>query len=125
LLKKETNVIYSHFFKGIKDLHISMVAGIDVQFKIAATPELIMTKGYDTVLVATGAGPIVSKMPGADGSNIFKILTAYSNKKSLGKDVVIIDAGLKPRMDEAVKFTGSAGQVLLIGDCTGKNDTIQ
>jgi hypothetical protein len=34
-------------------------------------------------------------------------------------------SGLKPRMDEAEKFVGSADEVLLLGDCTGKNGTIQ
>jgi len=187
--------------------------GIEVQLKTTATPEMIKSKGYDTVLVATGAEPAISRMPGADGSNVFNILTCYSNKKALGKRVVVIGAGrigtetamgiakdghkvtilcgsndlieleyigshnlmnqiailqnhpdldfvlqatakkiadgkvtytdstgaeksieadsvviysgLKPRMDEAAKFIGSANQVLLLGDCTGRNGTIQ
>jgi thioredoxin reductase len=47
------------------------------------------------------------------------------NEKSIEADSVVIYAGLKPRMDEAMKFQGSADQVLLLGDCTGKNGTIQ
>ena len=30
-----------------------------------------------------------------------------------------------PSMDEAMKFEGSADQVILLDDCTGKNGTIQ
>jgi pyruvate/2-oxoglutarate dehydrogenase complex dihydrolipoamide dehydrogenase (E3) component len=202
-------------YKDFKDYLIHQVkkAGIEVQLKTTATPEMIKSKGYNTVLVATGAEPIASKMPGADAGNVFNILTAYSNKKALGKNVVIIGAGrigteagiglakdghqvtvlasginlieleaigahnmmnqigileahpnfncvlqatarsisggkvtyldskgieksiqadsvviyagFKPRMDEAMKFTGSAPNVLLLGDCTGKNGTIQ
>lgn len=201
--------------KDLKDYLIYQIkkSGIDVKLNTAATPEMIKSKGYDTVLVATGAEPIISKMPGADGKNVFNILTAYSNKKALGKNVVMIGAGrigtelaigmakdghkvtqicagenlielefigarnmmnqililqnhpdydcileatvksitggkvtytnssgneksiqadsiviysgLKPRMDEAEKLLGSANQVLLVGDCTGKNGTIQ
>jgi pyruvate/2-oxoglutarate dehydrogenase complex dihydrolipoamide dehydrogenase (E3) component len=188
-------------------------AGVEVKLKTTATPEKIKAGGYDTVLVATGAAPIISRMKGADASNVFNILTCYSNKKALGKNVVMIGAGkigteaalgmakdghkvtvlasgkemvehelvgahnmsnqegiyknhpnfsyvleamvksiaggkvtyadskgaeksiqadsiviysgLKPRMDEAEKFVGSADEVLMLGDCTGKNGTIQ
>jgi pyruvate/2-oxoglutarate dehydrogenase complex dihydrolipoamide dehydrogenase (E3) component len=47
------------------------------------------------------------------------------DEKSVQADSVVIYAGLKPKMDEAMKFSGSAGQVLLLGDCTGKNGNIQ
>lgn len=57
-----------------------------MKLKTAATPEMIKAKGYDTVLVSTGADIVISKMPGADGKNVFNILTAYSNKKDLGKN---------------------------------------
>ncbi len=202
-------------YRVLKDYFITQVgkAGIDVKLGTVATPEMIKAKGYDTVLVATGAAPIASKMPGADGANVFGILEVYENKNKLGKNVVCIGAGrigtetalgickdghkvtllctgtdlielkyigshnmmnqiailqnhpdfdfvlnampkkisggkvfytdkdgkmqsikadsvvifsgLKPRMDEAEKFIGSAQQVLLLGDCTGKNGTIQ
>jgi pyruvate/2-oxoglutarate dehydrogenase complex dihydrolipoamide dehydrogenase (E3) component len=186
---------------------------VDVKLNTTATPEIIKSAGYDTVLVATGAAPIVSRMPGADARNVFNILTCYSNKNALGKNVVMIGAGkigieaaigmvkdghkvvvltsgkeivepeavgphnmynqeaiyknhpdfsyvleatvksitggkvtyrdskgaensvqadsiviyagLKPRTDEAEKFIGSADEVLLLGDCTGRNGTIQ
>jgi len=201
--------------KDLKDYLINQVkkSGIEVQLKTTATPEMIKSKGFDTVLVATGATPVISRMPGADAGNVFNILTCYSNKKALGKNVVMIGAGkigteaaigiakdghkitvlapgdemidaedigphgvgpqekiyknhpnfkyfmktvvksiaggkvtytdekgaensiqadsiviwsgLKPRMDEAEKFIGSADEVLLLGDCTGKNGRIR
>ncbi|MBN1626735.1 MAG: FAD-dependent oxidoreductase, partial [Deltaproteobacteria bacterium] len=201
--------------KVFKDYLINQVkkAGIEVQLKTTATPEMIKAKGYDTVLVATGAEPVISKMAGANADNVFDILTVYSNKKALGKNVVVIGAGkigteaaigiakdghkvtvltsskemvepeyigahnmanqiaiyknhpnfsyvleatvksitggkvtytdskgteksiqadsivifsgLKPRMDEAEEFIGSADEVLLLGDCTGRNGTLQ
>jgi hypothetical protein len=46
-------------------------------------------------------------------------------EKTVEADSVVIYAGLKPKMDEALKFTGSAGQVLLLGDCTGRGGTLQ
>ncbi len=202
-------------YKDFKDYLIRQVnkAGIEVKLNTTAAPDMIKAKGYDTVLVATGAEPVISRMPGADGENVYNIVDVYSKKKSFGKNVVIIGAGrigtetgiclakdgykvtvltsgkemiepefigphnmlnqeqiykshpnfsyfleatvknisggkviyadaagsekslqadsvviyagLKPRMDEAMKFVGAAGQVLLLGDCTGKNGTIQ
>jgi len=47
------------------------------------------------------------------------------NEKSVQADSIVIWSGLKPRMDEAEKFIGSANDVLLVGDCTGRNGSIQ
>jgi thioredoxin reductase len=201
--------------KDLKDYLINQVkkAGIEVKLNTTATPSMIKAAGYDSVLVAVGSEPVISKMPGADASNVFNILTCYSNKQSLGNNVVMIGAGkfgteaaigiakdghkitvlapgdemidagdvgphgvgpqeriyknhpnfkyfmkttvksitggkitytdekgaensiqadsivlwsgLKPRMDEAEKFIGSADEVLFVGDCTGKSGRIR
>jgi thioredoxin reductase len=39
--------------------------------------------------------------------------------QSIQADSIVFSNELKPRMDEAAKFIGSADQVLLVGDCTG------
>ena len=201
--------------KVFKDYLIHQVnkTGVQVKLNTAATPEMIKAAGFDTVLVATGAEVVESRMKGADAANVFNILTCYSNKKALGQNVVMIGAGklgteaaigiakdghkitvlapgdemidaedagphnvgnqeriyknhpnfkyfmktavkaiaggkvaytdekgaessiqadsiiiwsgLKPRMGEAEKFMGSADEVLLLGDCTGKCGRIQ
>jgi pyruvate/2-oxoglutarate dehydrogenase complex dihydrolipoamide dehydrogenase (E3) component len=201
--------------KVFKDYLIHQVnkLGVDVKLKTTATPAMIKAGGYDTVLVATGAEVVNSKMKGADAGNVFNILTCYSNKKALGQNVVMIGAGklgteaaigiakdghkitvlapgdemidaedagphnvgnqeriyknhpnfkyfmkttvkditggkvtytdekgaensiqadsivlwsgLKPRMDDAEKFMGSADEVLILGDCAGKGGRIQ
>jgi 2,4-dienoyl-CoA reductase-like NADH-dependent reductase (Old Yellow Enzyme family)/thioredoxin reductase len=196
--------------KVFKDYLIHQVNknGVEVKLGTAATPKMLKAGGFDTVLVATGAEVVKSRMKGSDATNVFDILSCYSNKKALGKNVVMIGAGklgteaaigivkdghkvtvlapgdemiavedagphnignqeriyknhpdftyhmktmvksitggkvvytdengkeqsikadsiilwsgLKPRMDEAERFFGSADEVLLLGDCTGK-----
>jgi 2,4-dienoyl-CoA reductase-like NADH-dependent reductase (Old Yellow Enzyme family)/thioredoxin reductase len=215
LLKIADNTQWRWNFKDLKDYFIYQLKknGVEVKVKTTATPAMIKAAGFDTVLVATGAEPIISKMPGADASNVFDIVSSYSKKDALGKNVVVIGAGkfgteaglgmakdghkvtvltsakelvetenigphnmqnqqfiyqshpdfkyelgvtvksitggkvtytdskgaeksvqadsiviwsgLKPRMDEAEKFFGSAEEVLLLGDCTGKNGSLQ
>jgi 2,4-dienoyl-CoA reductase-like NADH-dependent reductase (Old Yellow Enzyme family)/thioredoxin reductase len=53
----------------------------------------------------------------------------YTDEKgaenSVQADSIVIWNGLKPRMDEAEKFMGTANDVLFLGDCTGKNGSIQ
>jgi thioredoxin reductase len=46
-------------------------------------------------------------------------------EKTLQADSFVIWSGMKPRVDEAEKFIGSADQVLFMGDCTGKAGTVQ
>jgi pyruvate/2-oxoglutarate dehydrogenase complex dihydrolipoamide dehydrogenase (E3) component len=202
-------------FKDYKEYLIHQVdkAGIEVKLGTDATPKMIKKAGYDTVLAATGAEPIVPQMKGADADNVFNILESYSKKEKLGEKVVVVGAGkygfeaalgmakdghkvtvlttgkelyeaafvgphnmqnqqfiyqnhpnfsyelevmvnritggkvtytdkngkeksvaadsivlysgLKPKTDEAAAFSGSADEVYLLGDCTGKNGHLQ
>jgi NADPH-dependent 2,4-dienoyl-CoA reductase/sulfur reductase-like enzyme len=78
--------------KDYKDYLIRQVkkSGVELLLNTAATPEMIKAKGYDAVLVAVGASPAVSNLPGADGSNVYNVINVYGNEKALGKNVVVI-----------------------------------
>jgi pyruvate/2-oxoglutarate dehydrogenase complex dihydrolipoamide dehydrogenase (E3) component len=200
-------------YKDFKDYLVRQTykAGIEVLLNTEATPEMLRAKSYDTVLAALGAEPVVSRLPGADGKNVWNIINAYSDEKAMGKNVVLIGGGdfgtetgmflaqaghkvtaltsegemmkrggphnkepqmelfqnmdnfsykvkvtatgisqgkvtyrdetgaeksiradsvviypgLRPKLDEALKFSDSADQVLMLGDCTGKAGTVQ
>jgi pyruvate/2-oxoglutarate dehydrogenase complex dihydrolipoamide dehydrogenase (E3) component len=81
-------------YKKSKDYLIYQVnkAGIKVKLNNRATKEMLKSAGYDTVIVATGAEVVTSRMRGADASNVFDITTCFSNKKALGQNVVFIGA---------------------------------
>ena len=50
---------------------------------------MIKKEGFDAVIVAMGAEPIIPDIPGAGGSNVLAPVFAYNNK-ALGKDIVVI-----------------------------------
>lgn len=78
-------------YRDHKDYLIRQVekSGIDVNLKTRVTPEMIRKKGFDAVVAATGAAPIIPEIPGADGNNVLAPIYAYNNK-TLGKKIVVI-----------------------------------
>jgi 2,4-dienoyl-CoA reductase-like NADH-dependent reductase (Old Yellow Enzyme family)/thioredoxin reductase len=202
-------------FRKLKDYLAYQVKkqGIEVLLSTKATPEMVKAKGYDTVLVANGAATVFSEWESQGNANVFNLMDTYTNKKALGKNIVVIGAGkfaveaavtmlldghkvsmlapgkelvepelegphnmraqeriynnspdfssvletkvknisagkvtytdstgkensvqadsiviwsgLKPRLDEAEKYIGSADQVFFLGDCTGICGTLQ
>jgi 2,4-dienoyl-CoA reductase-like NADH-dependent reductase (Old Yellow Enzyme family)/thioredoxin reductase len=65
-------------------------AGVEVLLSTEATHEIIQAKGYDAVLVAAGAEPIIPDIPGANGSNVWTPISVYGNEKALGEKVVVV-----------------------------------
>jgi len=81
-------------YKNYKDYLINQVkkAGIDVKLNTKATRDMIKAAGFDTVIVATGADIVESRMK-ADDTRVFNIMEGYSKKDQLGQNVVMIGAG--------------------------------
>jgi pyruvate/2-oxoglutarate dehydrogenase complex dihydrolipoamide dehydrogenase (E3) component len=50
---------------------------------------------------------------------------AKGNEKSVRADSVIVSAGRKPRLEEAMKFAGSAKRFFIIGDCDTQADVVR
>jgi 2,4-dienoyl-CoA reductase-like NADH-dependent reductase (Old Yellow Enzyme family)/thioredoxin reductase len=190
--------------KDYKDYLIRQIrkSGVELLLNTTAMPEMIRAKGYDAVVVAIGAEPVISNASGTEGSKVYNVIEVYGNEKALGKNVVVIGgdkigmqtgmylaenghtvtvltsskelsnaegphqvvdtyldmknfnfiteatvkgisdgkvtyvnakgaeksvqadsvvvyAGFKPRMDEAIKFSDSADMFFIIGDCNG------
>lgn len=81
--------------KEFKDYLIRQVnkSGIEVNLGTEATPEIIKKKGFEAVIVAAGAEPIIPRIPGADGDNVWDVSNVFDNEKKLGKNVVLIGGG--------------------------------
>jgi len=67
--------------------------GVRVLLKTEATPEMIKKEGYDAILFAGGADPVIPRIPGAEGGNVWNVVNVYGNEKALGKNVVVIGIG--------------------------------
>jgi len=78
--------------RDFKDYLIRQVnkAGVEVLLSTEATPGMIKAKGYDAVLIAAGADPVIPDIPGADGANVWTPLSVYGNQQALGANVVVI-----------------------------------
>jgi 2,4-dienoyl-CoA reductase-like NADH-dependent reductase (Old Yellow Enzyme family)/thioredoxin reductase len=103
--------------RDFKDYLIRQVnkAGVQVHLNTEATPDMIRKKGYDAVVVAAGTEPIVSKIPGADGSNVWNVINVYGNEKALGKNVVVIGGGRGAEIGLHLSLCGHKVTVLASG----------
>ena len=95
LLKHTDFASFQWPLKDFKDYLIRQVnkTGVNVLLNTEATPDMIRKKGYDAILFAAGTEPVIPKIPGADGSNIWNVVNVYGNEKALGKNVVVIGGG--------------------------------
>jgi pyruvate/2-oxoglutarate dehydrogenase complex dihydrolipoamide dehydrogenase (E3) component len=50
---------------------------------------------------------------------------ARGGEKSIPADTVVVYAGRKPRLDEALGFHGAAGRFFVIGDCSKDGDLVR
>jgi thioredoxin reductase len=77
--------------KNFKEYLIRQVkkAGVEVLLNTRATPEMIKTKGYNVVMVAIGADPVIPDIPGANGSDVLAPIFVYGSK-NLGKTIAVI-----------------------------------
>lgn len=82
-------------YKRFKNYLIRQVskAGVEVLLGTEATPDMIKARGYDAVLVASGAEPIIPKIPGTDNKTVWDVVNVYGREKELGKDVVVVGGG--------------------------------
>ncbi len=66
---------------------------VPVRLNCTFTPELAQKGGYDAVIVATGATPIIPRIKGADGDQVMTAADVLSLTGNPGKRVVIVGGG--------------------------------
>lgn len=82
--------------KEFRDRMVHLVEkqpNLTVALNTKATPEQIEQGGFEAVVVAIGAEPIIPPIPGVDRANVCTAICALHDHTKLAKDVVIIGGG--------------------------------
>ncbi len=82
--------------REFRDYLIHMVKkqpNINIILNTWATPELIESQDFETVVSAVGATPKIPPIPGIDGENVCTAIDALRDESALGQNVVIIGGG--------------------------------
>ena len=74
-------------------VHQGETCGAKILLNTKATPELLEKEGYDSVIIAIGADPIVPKLPGIDKPHVFWAPEVDAGEKPCGEKVVVVGAG--------------------------------
>ena len=95
LFKTFENVSFKWPHKDFKNYLVRQVskAGVNIRLNTEATPEMIKIEGYDAVLVAIGAEPVVPPIPGINGQNVFYAKNVFGHEDALNENVVIVGGG--------------------------------
>jgi len=114
-LRCEEKVPFKKLLSGYIEYQARMVsrAPIDVRLRTEATPELAKATGADAIIAALGARPIVPKIPGIGGTNVFGAEEAYYHPERTGKEVVVVGGGLAG-IELAIYLSGLGRSVLIM-----------
>lgn len=84
---------FKHSLAKYKDYLIYQVykEKIDVALGVKATREMLVQNGFDVVIAALGASPLILPIPGAELA--VPAPAVYGNEESLGKTVAVIGGG--------------------------------
>lgn len=66
---------------------------VKVILNCAPTPEMLQAEGYEVVLAAVGAEPVMPPIPGVEKPNVMDGHSAYSRVDEIGQRVVIVGGG--------------------------------
>jgi len=85
--KDEWNSTLHYFTTQLKKHHV------EVRMNESCSDEKIQENKPDVVVVATGASPLIPKLPGIDGNNVATAIDVITGKKQAGQHVVIVGGG--------------------------------
>jgi NADPH-dependent 2,4-dienoyl-CoA reductase/sulfur reductase-like enzyme len=85
-----------YLLHDFKDYLIRQVNKRDIRLLLntEATPEMVEAENADAVIVASGSSPIIPKIPGVDGENVFTAAEAHCETEKLGQRVAVIGGNL-------------------------------
>jgi 2,4-dienoyl-CoA reductase-like NADH-dependent reductase (Old Yellow Enzyme family)/thioredoxin reductase len=86
--KKKLSAYIEHQRQALDAAWVTVHTGKEI------TPQEAAAGGYDIIITALGARPLVPKIPGIDGAGVVTAEDAYYDPQSAGSSPVILGAGL-------------------------------
>jgi len=71
-----------------------MELGVKVNFRNLADAQAIAEKNAETVIIATGARPMIPKFAGREKANLFDFAEALSDPSKIGERVIVLGGGM-------------------------------
>ena len=87
--------------------------GAKVLLNTEATKEMLDVEGYDAIVIAAGATPVVPRVPGIDKPNVCWAPDAETGKVSVGENLVIIGGGAIG-IEAALEFVQAGKKVTVV-----------
>lgn len=87
---------FKYDLKRYKDYlisHVEQDPRITVRLNYDATPETIRAQGFDCVICAIGAEPLIPRIPGVDGENVLWAGHSFFAPEQVGQRVAVIGGG--------------------------------
>lgn len=81
--------------RDFKDYLVRQInnSSVNVRLNTETTAEILNMGGYDVVLAAIGAEPIIPFIPGVDSEGVVYAVDVYGKEDSLARDVAVIGGG--------------------------------
>ena len=86
---------------------------VTVRCGVNVTPELLRREGYDAVVLAVGARPMIPPIPGIQGDNVRPAASIYGREAELGERVTILGGG-QVGCETAIHLASLGKQVTLV-----------
>ncbi len=87
--------------------------GARILMNTEASPDMLTLEGYDALVLALGADPIVPRLPGIDGPNVLWAPDAEAGKGSVGQRIAVI-GGSAVGMEAALDFSLQGKEVFVV-----------
>jgi len=85
--RKEFGEIIKYLVTQVEKLGVKVVLGTEV------TEDRVLSDTFDSVVVATGATPLVPEFPGVDQDNVMTVWDVLKGSKEVGTRVLVVDGG--------------------------------
>ena len=87
--------------------------GAKILMNTEATKEILDLEGYDAIVIATGAKPLIPRVPGVDKPHVHWAPDAETDKSLAGEKIVVVGAGAVG-LEAAIEFKDLGKEVRVI-----------